>query len=223
MSVEGKLLRRLAVLSAFGCTFAWADDPPTSAPPQGQQMDCDALAKVPGSPISIDACRQMMGAMQQGSKGGPQGGARPGDESMTCEQIAAELKTMQGVGLSRAQQEENAAAASEHQAMMAKQQAQAAALGVEATAAVNAASAADRATELATGGVVRGKSAAAVGEAYQARAKAMGEEMAAERKPTQDRLMNAAGTSTEAMAKSMQENPRFSRLVQLAGAKNCRE
>lgn len=181
-------------------------------------MDCEKLAGMPNSPISVEACRQMMEAMQP-----KPGAARPGDDGMTCEQITAEMRTLQGVGLSDTQQKENAAAASHLQATLAKQQAEVTALGVEATAATQAASAADRAVEAATGGVVRGKAAAATQAAYQARADAMGRQMEEERRPVEQRVTAATSSSAQAMSESMQSNPRFSRLVQLAIAKNCKE
>ncbi len=191
---------------------------PGGMPPGG--MDCDQLASVPNPPISVEACKQMMAAMQPSAASG---GERPGDDAMTCADITAEMKTMKGVGLTEAQRKENAAAASEYQAILAKQQAQATALGLEATAAVNAAAAADTATEIATGGVVRGKAAAATQAAYQARGEAMGKQMAEDRKPVEQRVGAATSASTQAMSQNMQSNPRFSRLVQLAIAKNCKE
>lgn len=47
--------------------------------------------------------------------------------------------------------------------------------------------------------------------------------MATERKPSEQRLSSAVGASTQAMANGMQSNPRFSRLIQLAIAKDCKE
>ena len=186
-------------------------------------MDCDQLAGAPNSPISVETCKQMMSAMQPTKPGAGPAGARPGDEAMTCEGIAAEMKTMRGVGVSVEPRKENAAAIAEHQAILAKQQTQVAAFEVEATAAVNAAAAADTATEIATAGLVRGKAAAATQHAYQARADVMGKQMAEERKPAEQRTEAAVGASAQAMSQSMQSNPRFSRLIQLAIAKNCKE
>ncbi len=214
----------LSCLLMFGALARAEDRPmPGGMPPNGQQMDCDQLASMPGAPMSVEDCKKMMGSMQAGKPGAGSSAARPGDEAMTCEQIAAEMSTMKGVGLSEKQQKENAAAAEQHQALLAKQQAEITAIGVAGSAAVTSAAAADAATELATGGIVRGKSAAAAQEAVQATAKVAGERMAAERKPSEQRLSSAVGASTRAMADSMQSNPRFSRLIQLAIAKDCKE
>ena len=210
----------LACSSVLAVSALAEDRAASGGMPPGGQMDCDQLASVPNPPMSVEACKQMMAAMQPSAASG---GERPGDDAMSCADIAAEMKTMRGVGLSGAQQKENAAAASEYQAILAKQQAQATALGLEATAAVNAAAAADTATEIATGGVVRGKAAAATQAAYQARGEAMGKQMAEERKPSEQRMTAATSASAQTMSQNMQSNPRFSRLVHLAIAKSCKE
>ncbi|HVP66175.1 MAG TPA: hypothetical protein VMT17_02815 [Anaeromyxobacteraceae bacterium] len=205
----------LFALSTSVTTNGWAKD--NKMP---NQMDCDQLATIPNAPMSVETCKQMMGAMQQGN--GP-AGARPGDENMSCSDIKAEMKTMTGVGISDAQRKENATASSEHQALIAKQQAQVTEFAAEATAATQAAAAADMATQVVTGGLVHGKAAQATAEAYQARADAMGKQMAEERKPSQDRVMNAASASTKELSQGMQSNPRFSRLIQLGIAKDCKD
>jgi hypothetical protein len=134
---------------------------------------------------------------------------------MSCDAIVAEMRSMREVGLSDGAREENATAAKNYQATIAKQQAEINAYG--------AAAAADAATEIATGGAVHGHAAQAVQEAAQAQGRVMGERMAQERKPDEQRLFNAVGNSSAEMGQQAQSNPRYARLIHLAIAKNCKE
>lgn len=212
----------LLLLSLSSPAAVTADDAPAAGErPGAQAVDCDMLARMPNAPMSVEACRQMVGVMDPSSSS-TSTGARPGDDKMSCEDIAAEMRTVKGVGLTEEQRKENAAAASEYQSTLARQQAEAGALGVEATAATQAAAAADAATTLSTGGLVQGRAAQATQAVYQARADAMGRQMAEERKPQEERLASATSASVEAMGKELRENPRYARLVQLAVARDCK-
>jgi hypothetical protein len=192
--------------------------------PGGQQFDCNQLASMPNAPMSVENCKQMMGAAQAYTNSATDpSAARPGDEAMSCDAIVAEMRTMRDVGLSDGAREENATAAKNYQATIAKQQAEINAYGAAATAAVNAAAAADAATEIATGGAVHGHAAQAVQGAAQAQGRVMGERMAQERKPDEQRVFKAVGNSSAEMGQQMQSNPRYARLIHLAIAKNCKE
>jgi hypothetical protein len=190
----------------------------------GQQFDCDQLATLPDAPMSVESCKQMMGAAQayQAAARNP-AAARPGDESISCEDIATEMRTLQGVGLSDAARQENATAAKNYQAKLAKQQAEMKAYGVGATAAVNGAAAADAAATIGSGGLVQTHAAEAAQQAALAQGRVMGEKLAQERRPDEQRLAKAVGGSSAEMGRELQANPRYARLVQLAIARNCRE
>jgi hypothetical protein len=86
-----------------------------------------------------------------------------------------------------------------------------------------AAAAADLATQLATGGVVNPHAAEAVQQTALAEGRVQGERMTEERRPAEQRLLNATGNDTEEMAQQLQSNPRFARLVNLAITKGCSE
>ncbi len=188
------------------------------------QVDCSALAATPNSPMSVETCRQMMSGAQQSEAAlkDPRG-ARPGDEAMSCQDIAKEMGTMHGIGLSDASRREGSTAASQYQAVVGSQMAQLHAQGVAGAVTTSAAAAADLAAQLATGGLFNPHAAQTVQQAALAQSRVQGERMAEERRPAEQRMFNAAGNNTAEMAQQMQANPRFSRLVNLAMAKDCKE
>ena len=59
--------------------------------------DCDKLTGMPNAPMSVEACRTMIRMDEDDPST-----HRPGDETMSCNQIFAELRTMQGEGVSEA-------------------------------------------------------------------------------------------------------------------------
>jgi hypothetical protein len=214
----------MAVVGSLGCSAALAQTQPPDAMSPAGQVDCSTLAATPNSPMSIDTCRQLMESAQQSAAAlkDPRG-ARPGDEAMTCQDIAKEMGTMQGIGLSGASRAEGSAAATQYQAVVGSQMAQLQAQGAAGAAATTAAAAADLAAQLATGGLVNPHAAQAMQQSALAQGKVQGERMAEERRPAEQRLFNATGNDTQEMAQQLQSNPRFARLVNLAMSKNCKE
>jgi len=191
--------------------------------PGGGQMDCDQLAGMPNSIMSVASCKQMMATQQTyNSAAADPGAARPGDESMTCDQIVAEMKTMRGLGVSQGQRNENATAAQNMQNRLAKNQTKAHEMWAQEQAAVNAGMAADTATEVATGGLVQGHAAAAAQQAADARNRVEGEKIMKETQPDAQRLTGAVGNTSAEMSQELRSNHRYARLVQLAGARNCK-
>jgi hypothetical protein len=66
-------------------------------------IDCQMLARIPNAPMTAQTCEkrmavhlEMMNALEA------PGGARPGDERMTCDAIAAEMRTLKVGGVSTA-------------------------------------------------------------------------------------------------------------------------
>jgi hypothetical protein len=214
-----------AVFGLSGCSTspdrAQSLDSSDAVSPAGQ-VDCSALAAMPNSPMSIDTCRKMMDSAKQSEAAlKDTRGARPGDEAMSCQDIAKEMSAMQGVGLSDASRAEGSAAATQYQTVVASQLAQIHAQAAAGAMATTAAAATDLATQLATGGVVNPHSAEAVQQAALAAGRVQGERMAEERRPAEQRLFNATGSNTGELAQQLQSNPRFARLVNLAITKGC--
>jgi hypothetical protein len=87
---------------------------------------------------------------------------------------------------------------------------------------VDAAAAADRATELATGGLVNPNAASAAALAAQARVKVVGERQAAERRPTEQKMIGGVADLGVDAAQQLTSNPRLARLMQLAQSRGCK-
>jgi hypothetical protein len=210
----------------LGCAAALAQTQPSTPAGAGSpaaQVDCSALADTRNSPITLDNCKQMMsGAQQAEAATKDPRGLRPGDDAMSCADIEKEMSTMRGIGPSEATRAEAGAAAAEYGAKVESKLAQLHAEGVAATAAINAAAAADLATQLATGGLVNPHSAQAMQQAALAQGVVQGDRMAKEMQPSGQRMFKAAGGGTQEMAQQMQSNPRFARLISLAMAKDCK-
>jgi hypothetical protein len=138
--------------------------------------------------------------------------ARPGDEQMSCEAIIAEMRTLQVSGVSAQNAAEAQAAGQALRSEMDRQQTAAAgqmAAGTAATAAASAAAAAG----------AQGANQALL--ANQVAAQAQAQANAARMAPMRDRATAAnAAAMTDLMA-SIQSNPRFGRLIGLAGARGC--
>lgn len=164
---------------------------------------CDQLADLPNAPMSVDSCKAMMrmGEDQPGNH-------RTGDGAMSCDDIFAELRTMQGEGVSQANIAqtdaviaEGRALGAQHAAEMARQMTPSP-LALVSALLPNAVGAALMAPEQArqVAAMARLKAADA---SYSA---ALGEHMDA----------NIAD-----VAKLMDDNPRLPRLAQLAMDKPC--
>lgn len=225
-----RVRRGVASVFAFGgwlgCAAALAQTQPSTPAGAGSpaaQVDCGALAATRNSPITLEACKQMMSGAQQAEAAtkNPRG-ERPGDDSMSCADIEREMSTMRGIGPSEASRAEAGAAATEYGAKVESNLAQLRAQGVAATAAVNAAAAADLATQLATGGLVNPHAAQAMQQAALDQGVVQGDRMAKEMQPSGQRMFKATGGGTQEMAQQMQANPRFARLISLAMAKDCK-
>lgn len=197
---------------------AAGDNP--GAPPSG--MDCDKIAAMPGSGMTADSCRKLMASQQAYRAAASDPGAqRPGDEQMTCEQITAELRNQHYAAPDQAKLADAQQAARQQRAVMARQQAEAHATAATQQVELNAAIAADKATEAASGGLVQGRAAMATQQAQLAKNKAEGERMLRQSQPAEQHMTSAtANLATDAGAQ-MTANPRLARLIQLANEKHC--
>jgi hypothetical protein len=194
---------------------------PTATPsPASAQPSCEQIASMPNSPMSLETCKSMM-ALQQASNNIDPSAVHSGDDQMSCVDINAEMSTMRGVGLSQATRTESSQAAADYQAKLKQQQKEINTTGAAQTAAIRTAEVADAVVEKASGGVARTGAASKMEQGFQAQDWARGQQLAEERKPQETRLVNAGGTVAQDMTKSIQSNPRFGRLIQLAIAKKC--
>ena len=173
--------------------------------------DCSRLASMPNPPMSVATCEQMvkMQADMMGALNTP-GGERPGDDKLTCAQIIEEMKSTRATGVSQANAAEGKAASEDLKAAMQRTQAEAAAL-----------SAAQSARSAAAAAVPSNAAGQAAAMANMAEQKAFQERAAAQINPARERTMQANANSMGDLSKSMRENPRFARLIKLAGERNC--
>jgi hypothetical protein len=180
-----------------------------SPPPLG--LDCSKLASMPNPPISVAACEQMVRvqAEMMSALNTPRG-ERPGDDELTCPRISEEMKATRAAGVSQANASEGKAAAEDMKATMERAQAEAAALAAAQTARSAAAA--------AVPGNVAGQAAAMANLAEQ---KAMQDRVNAQVNPARERVMQANANAMGDLSKSMRDNPRFARLIKLAGERNC--
>ena len=178
---------------------------------------------MPDAHVSLEACQKMMASQQayNGALADPSA-SRPGDEQMSCEQIMAEMKQQPITAPDKAQAAEAQSAVKDEQAMLAKHQKEAAVQQAKDQARDNAASAVDRATEMATMGVVSGHALAAAEKVNDTEDKAMNRRMLDEAKPTDTRMLNTTADLTTGIAGQVAANPRLARLTQLANAHRCR-
>jgi hypothetical protein len=195
--------------------------PEQSGMPAG--MDCEKLASMPMAPMSLESCKQMMAAQQAYQAGADDPSAmHPGDEQMTCEQISAELAQQQYQAPDRAKVAEAQAATTAYRGKVADVQAEAAVTAARQQAELDAALAADRATTLATGGVVQGRAASKVQQEQMRQNQARNQELQKEMTPMGRRMVDATGNLSGDMGQQLSANPRLARLMKLATDKKCK-
>jgi hypothetical protein len=186
--------------------------------PQSDQLDpalCDQIASIPNAPMSPEACRSMM-MMQQSMKSASSdpSAVRPGDESLSCEQITAEMKQVGGPMVSQETAAQARTAADAQLALMEKQNAEAKALMAQQMAVGIGAGA----LGMVPGG---GIAASAIAAGQQAQAQSFAQRQQAEAAPVYAQTSRSITATTTEMGQSMQNNPRFARLMQMTVDKNC--
>ena len=193
----------LIFLLAFNTVLQAAAPGPLSAPVM-DATTCDQLAGNPNTPMSREACRTMMRMGEDDPST-----HRPGDKTLSCAQIFAEMQTMQGAGVSDANAAQTDALIGESKVLSAKHAAEMARqmtpspLAIASSLLPNAIGAAMMAPEFA-------RQAAAVAKLK-----------------TEDEHFNAklaqhsTATSVD-LNQLMGANPRLPRLIQLAMQKTCK-
>jgi hypothetical protein len=189
----------------------------------GGSMDCAKLASMPNAPMSVDACEKLQGTQQAYNQAASDPAAqRPGDEQMSCAQITAELKQQQYTAQDKTKVAELGATTKEQQQIIHKEEVILAKRQAEAQTAVAAATAADTATELATGGLVSGHALNAVEKTLDAQDKVEKERVMREDLPTTQKMISQTAGLGADFGQQLQANPRLGRLMQLADSKHCK-
>jgi hypothetical protein len=189
----------------------------------GGSMDCAKLAGMPNAPMSVETCEKLQGTQQTYNQAASDPSAqRPGDEQMSCAQITAELKQQQYTTQDKAKVAELDATTKEQQKIIHKEEAILAKRQAEAQTAVAAATAADTATELATGGLVSGHALRAVEKTLDAQDKVEKERVIREDLPTTKKMIGQTAGLGADFGQQLQSNPRLARLMQLADSKHCK-
>lgn len=180
--------------------------------------DCDALATMPNAPMSAQACKAMMSMGESLTRGAADTSAhRPNDAALTCEQIMAELQTMEGAGVSDATVAQSEAAINEATAVAEKGAGEVTAFMAETQALGAAAAGASLLGPV--GSYVAGGALSAIVVAKQM---ALAKKAQANQAAVREKMDPVVIASARDMNESMQSNPRFARLLQLGVQKNCR-
>jgi len=196
---------------------------PSTAAAGAGGMDCARLAAMPGAMMTLESCQQLQAAQRTYDQSASvPGAARPGDEQMTCAEIAAELKEQSF----KAPDQSQLAAAQATAAQVDANRRQAAETMLkekaESQAAVSAASAADTAVEVASLGMVRGHALEATEKAVDARHRATNERLDKDNQAVARQTFGQMGDLASDAGGQLQANPRLARLMQLANARHCR-
>ncbi|HEY8244388.1 MAG TPA: hypothetical protein VII68_13060 [Casimicrobiaceae bacterium] len=178
---------------------------------------CESLATVPNAPMSVQACKSMLGMSStlqrmEGAASDPSA-RRPGDEALSCDAIFREMTSLgpaiaAGVGPGKAD-----AALAEATALGSKQQAEMTTFMV-GTFALGAAMG-------AASPVMPGFIATAIAGAWAASGAALGTRMAAEQNALRPKRDEAIVATTAEFEQAMLLNPRFARLADLGMQKRC--
>jgi hypothetical protein len=188
---------------------------PNAIPDDLDPAMCDQMAAIPNAPMTPEACRAMIG-MAQGMKtsGSDPSAMRAGDETMSCDQITAEMRAVATPMVSAETGAQARAAADAELALRERQQAEAQgfvagqmAMGVGAAA-----------VGVLPGG---GYAAMAAQQAMMAQQQAFAQKQAAEAAPVRAQTSQALTATTTEMTQAMRENPRFARLMNLSVQKSC--
>ncbi len=206
-------------LLALTCRAQGMPDMPQMSPAElaEAQAACDGLAKLPNPPMSVQACKSMLGmssTMQRmESASNDPSARRPGDEAMSCDAIFKEMSALgptetagSGPAMSEAALADSARLRSRQQGEMAGFMAGTFALG----AAMGAASL-----------VMPGFVATAIAAAWAASAAALGTGMVAEHNALRPQRDQAIVATTAEFEEAMLSNPRFARLADLGMQKRC--
>lgn len=205
----------LAARVVTALSLAMAAIPAFAQSPTGMPaLDCKQLAAMPNAPMSVAQCEQQNTVMREMLEAmNAPGGERPADDTLTCTQIIAELKSLSVAGVSAQNRAEAAAAGGDLKATTDR-------LAGE-TAALAASQGAKTAAAAVAGGVGVPAVSGAVASANAAEAAAFSARATAEVRPAQQRTTAAIAASQADLTQAMRANPRFGRLIRLSQERQC--
>ena len=217
------LMVSIAIVASAGAAqaqlFGPRPEPRTVGPgAMPENMDpamCDELGKMPNAPMSVEACRSMMGMAKSMKQGAADPNARrAGDETMTCDQIIGEIQANGSPMVSQSTAAQAKTAADASMSLMEKQNAEAKAFMAQQMAVGVGAGA----LSMVPGG---GIAASAIMAGQQAQAQNFAAKQQSDAAPVRAQQNQALTAVTGEMDQSLQSNPRFARLMQLMADKNC--
>lgn len=203
------LVFSVAVLLASS-SYAQSSKKKNANPPPA--MSCEQIAAASHGSVTVEACKQMMGAQQALDAASDPTAARPGDDKMTCDQIAAEMKQQPITPPDQAKVTEAQAATADFKTTADKEQKEVTALIVKETAEQS----------LVSKLVPVNAAGAAETKRIEAEQKATNERIAKEMTPKAERMVSASADLIGDVGKQMSANPRMARLFQLATQKQCK-
>jgi hypothetical protein len=183
---------------------------------QAPTMDCEQMAAASRGSMSVESCKQMMASMQayQNATSDPSA-SQPGDDTMTCEQIMAEMKQQPITAPDQAKVAEAQQATAALQAKAAENQAEGNKLAAQQTAENVASHVADQ--------FLPNSVQAARAAAQQKQQDALNEKIQKETAPIAERSTTATASLMTDMTQQLTANPRMAKLVQMASAKHCKQ
>ena len=203
------LVFSVAVLLASS-SYAQSSKKKNANPPPA--MSCEQIAAASHGSVTVEACKQMMRAQQALDAASDPTAARPGDDKMTCDQIAAEMKQQPITPPDQARVTEAQAATADFKTTADKEQKEVTALIVKETAEQS----------LVSKLVPVNAAGAAETKRIEAEQKATNERIAKEMTPKAERMVSASADLIGDVGKQMSANPRMARLFQLATQKQCK-
>jgi hypothetical protein len=210
----------LSVSAAQAQLFGPRPDPRPAAganaiPENFDPAMCDELASIPNAPMTAEACRSMMGmAKSMQSASSDPNAMRPGDETMSCDQLLAEMRATGRPMVSAETAAQSTVASDATLSLMQKQNAETKAFMAGQIAVGIGASA----LGMVPGGNI---AASAIAAAQQAQAQNFAAKQAQEAAPVRAQMNQAITATGNDVGQSIQENPRFARLAQLVTDKQC--
>jgi len=186
--------------------------PPNGGMPPG--MDCEQMAAASHGMVTVESCKQInaAGKAYNDALNDPRA-SKPGDDKITCDQIAAEIKQQPFTPPDQAKVAEAQAALKDQQDTMKKQAREASQEMAKENAEMMAAA------RLAW---VSNYLAAKAEEKVTQGQKEMNARFEKEMQPKAQRTMNATGDMITDAAKQLADNPRLAKLVFMADQKRCK-
>lgn len=186
---------------------------PNAGPPP--TMNCEQMAANSHGAVTVEACKQMMGAQQAYTAAAADPSAsRPGDDKMGCDQIAAEIKQQPFTPADKGKLVEAQTASSDVQKTLAQDQKEMTALAAKQSA--------EELARTPLSQLEPNALAAKEQEKRDAEQKAQRDRMEAEMKPKAERQMTSTADLMSDVGKQISDNPRLARLMQLALQKGCK-